>query len=153
MYKFTRNYFWQIFLCLPVCLSTPTLSPANKHFSYFTTFCLCRNAFLQSWRAQALSLTTGLVVRIWCSHCYHPASISGWETKALLQVTAGQGHQRWRWYKWEIQAKWKYFFQLQFLIVTKIPGHLFFLALLSSFWTSWRRLLCSFQKTSLHITS
>ena len=29
-----------------------TLFPPNKHFTCFTTFCLCGNSFLQSWRAR-----------------------------------------------------------------------------------------------------
>ena len=51
--------------------------------------------FLQSRRAKALSLTTGLAARIWCSHFWELTSISGWGTEALLQKgTAGQGHLR-----------------------------------------------------------
>lgn len=45
-----------------------SLSPPNKHFTCFLTFCLCGNFFLQSQRARALSLTTYPVARIWCSH-------------------------------------------------------------------------------------
>ena len=41
--------------------------PPNKHLTCFTTFCLCGNYFLQSGRARALSLTTGLMARIRCS--------------------------------------------------------------------------------------
>ena len=37
--------------------------PFNKYFTSFTTFQLCRHCFLQSWRARALSLTTGLMAR------------------------------------------------------------------------------------------
>ena len=37
--------------------------------------------FLQSKRARALSLTSGLMVRIWCSHCYNTTSVSGQEPK------------------------------------------------------------------------
>ena len=33
--------------------------------------------FLQSQQARALSLTTGIVARIWCSHCHDLTSISG----------------------------------------------------------------------------
>ena len=40
-----------------------SLFPPNKYFICFTTFYLCGNSFLQSWRARALSLTTGLVAR------------------------------------------------------------------------------------------
>ena len=43
----------------------------------------------------SLSLTTGLVARIWCSHRHHLASISGWKPKSCskllqAQVTWGQ---------------------------------------------------------------
>ena len=37
--------------------------------------------FLQSRQTRALSLTTGLVARIWFSRCRHLTSISGWEWK------------------------------------------------------------------------
>ena len=61
-------------LSLPVYLSrytVCTLFPPNKYLTCFTTFCLCGNSFLQ--RPGSLSLTTGLVARIWCSHCCDPA--------------------------------------------------------------------------------
>ena len=53
----------------------------NKYFICFTTFCLCRVSFLQSWRS-SLSLTTGLVVRVQGSHHWDPTSNSGWEPKS-----------------------------------------------------------------------
>ena len=74
MYKFTRNYFWQLFLCLPVCLSTPTLFPANKHFSDFTTFCLYVE--MHFYKADGPGpchwplAPGGQVVRIQPSHCH-----------------------------------------------------------------------------------
>ena len=37
--------------------------------------------FLQSQQARALPLTTGLVARIWCSHCHDLTSVSGREQK------------------------------------------------------------------------
>ena len=43
----------------PVCLSTRTLFPPNKHFTCFTTFRLCENSLLHSWWARALSLVPG----------------------------------------------------------------------------------------------
>ena len=70
-----------------------TPSPLNKYFSLFSAFCLCGNSFPQSWMARALSLTTGLEARIWCSHRPDPATISGQGTEALLQDAAGRGHQ------------------------------------------------------------
>ena len=45
--------------------------------------------FLQRQRARALSLTTGLVVRIWCSYHHDPASVSG-----QFQATVIWGHLR-----------------------------------------------------------
>ena len=51
------------------------------HFC-FITFHLCGNSFLQSQRAWALSLTTGVVVRIRFSHHCNPTSISGQEPKS-----------------------------------------------------------------------
>ena len=46
-----------------------TICPLNKFlFYYFPS--LWEFFFLQSLRVRALSLTTGLVVRIQCSHCY-----------------------------------------------------------------------------------
>lgn len=65
--------------------------PPNKHFICFTTFCLCGNSFLQSQEARVLSLTTGLVVRIWCSHRRDPDSISGRWAQTLLQTAADWG--------------------------------------------------------------
>ena len=61
-------------------------------FICFPIFYLCGNSFLQTQRARPLSLTRGLVVRIWCSHCCNTASVSGWEPK--LQAIAGWGHPR-----------------------------------------------------------
>ena len=79
----------------PVCLSTCTLFPPNKHFTCFTTCRLCGNSFLQSRRARALSLVTGLVARIQCSHCCSLTSISGRELKSCfkpLQAKATRDH-------------------------------------------------------------
>ena len=63
--------------------------------TYLTIFHLCRNSFLQSLRPRALSLTTGLAVRIQCSRSLGLASICGGETKPhfkLLQAKASQDH-------------------------------------------------------------
>ena len=82
----------------PMCLSTRTLlffPPPNKHFTCLTVFRLCGNSFLKSQRARASSLTTGLAVRIWCSHSLGLASVSGGKTKPhfkLLQAEASQDH-------------------------------------------------------------
>ena len=65
-----------------------TLFPLNKYFTCFTTFPLGGNSLVQSQRARGLSLTTGLVARIWCFHHHDSAHL--WQrTQALLQVVAG----------------------------------------------------------------
>ena len=46
-----------------------------------TAFRLCGTSFLQSWSPGPLSLTAGLVARIWCFQHRVPASVSGWEPK------------------------------------------------------------------------
>ena len=51
-----------------------------------------RILFMKSQRARVLSLATGLVARIWCSHYFYLSLWPG--TEDLLQVTAGQGHPR-----------------------------------------------------------
>lgn len=73
--------------CVHVFIHTyGTLFLPNKYFTGFTTFSLCGNSFLQSWRAGALSLTTGLVARIWCFQHHDPASVSGWEPKPHFKL-------------------------------------------------------------------
>ena len=68
-------------LSLPLCLSTcSVLSPPNKYFACFTTFPLWK-FFSSNQRPGPLSLTTGLEVRIWCSHRQDPAPFSGWEPR------------------------------------------------------------------------
>ena len=42
--------------------------PLDEYSTWFTTFCLCGNSFLQRQKPGPLLLTTGLVARIWCSH-------------------------------------------------------------------------------------
>lgn len=68
-----------------ICVSIHTFStlsfPPKKHFTCFTTFPLCGNFFVQSWKASALSLTTCLVANIWCSPYHHQTLISGRELK------------------------------------------------------------------------
>ena len=72
------------------CLS----EPARVSIHTYCTFFLLINTLLvsllsifvgilfwQSHRARALSLTTGLVARIWCTHHCDPTSITGWELK------------------------------------------------------------------------
>ena len=61
-----------------------TLFPPNKHL--FTTFHLVEIIFLQSQRARALSLTTGLVAEICCFHCHNLTSISSWEPKPRFKL-------------------------------------------------------------------
>ena len=84
-------------LNLPVCLSTHTVLFVLLINTSLVSllFVFVGILFLQSRRARALSLTTGLTARIWCSHFWELTSISGWGTEALLQKgTAGQGRLR-----------------------------------------------------------
>ena len=60
--------------------------PPNKYFTCFTTFHLHGNFLLQSRRARALSLTTGRVARIWCSHHQVPISSLAGEPKPCLKL-------------------------------------------------------------------
>ena len=64
----------------------PFFFSPNKPFTCFTTFCLCGNSLLQSWRASVLSLTTALTAAA------RPQSLAG--NRTLLQAAAGRGHQR-----------------------------------------------------------
>ena len=67
--------------------------PPAAHFTSFTTLHLCGKSFLQSQRARALSLTSGLVARIQLSQC------NLWlGTETLLQAAAGQGIYYWSMY-------------------------------------------------------
>ena len=59
---------------------------SNKHLSCITTSHLCGNPFLQNGRAMVLSLTTGLVARIHCSHFWGLISISGQELTSCFQL-------------------------------------------------------------------
>ena len=74
-------------LSLPVCLSTRTvllLSLMNTFLvSLLSVF--VGILFLQSCRARALSLTTGLVARIRCSHHRDTTSFSVWELKPCFK--------------------------------------------------------------------
>ena len=84
-------------LSLPMCLSACTVLffLLINTFTCFTAFCLHGNSLLQSQRARALSLTTGLVARIWRFHCHDPALVSGWEPKCCskqLQAEATRDH-------------------------------------------------------------
>ena len=60
--------------------------PPNKYFTCFTTFHLHGNFLLQSRRARALSLITGRVARIWCSHHQDPTSSLAGEPKPCLKL-------------------------------------------------------------------
>ena len=78
-----------------MCLSTCTLFPPNKQLYVFHFFLsLYGNSFLQSLLSRALSLATDPLARIQHSHCCGLTSISGWETKILLQATAGGSNPR-----------------------------------------------------------
>ena len=83
-----------------VCLSTHTVFFFLLINTCFTAFCLCGNSFLQSQRARALSLTTGIVARTWRSHCHDSASVPGWEPKRCskqLQAEATRDHSIMKW--------------------------------------------------------
>lgn len=73
-------------LSLPVCLSTHTLLPPNKHlFHYFPS--LRGNSSLHSWWVMVLSVAVDpgvLVVRMQCSPCLGLTSISGQESNPAL---------------------------------------------------------------------
>ena len=81
-------------LSLPesACVYTHVLYyfPLNKCFPCFTTFHLCGNSFYKAEGPESLSLTTGLVARIWCSHHHHLASISGWKPKCCSKPLQAQ---------------------------------------------------------------
>ena len=75
-----------------VCPHVLYFFPPDKHFPCFTTPHLCGNSFLlYSRRSRALSLTTGLVVMMRCSHRHSLISISGRGTEALLPATIDPG--------------------------------------------------------------
>jgi len=61
-----------------------TLFPLNKHFASLLSVSV-RILFLQSQRARAWSLTTGLVARIQLSHCHDLTSVSGWKLKPYFK--------------------------------------------------------------------
>ena len=83
----------------PVCLSTRTIL---FFFLISTLLASLLSIFVEilSYKAKGpgpLSLTTGLVVRIWCFHCLNQAPISDWEPKPRskpLQAEATQNHIR-----------------------------------------------------------
>ena len=85
-------------LSLPVCLSTCTLFPPNKHFTFFTTFYLFVDIYFYKaagpWPCHWPLVPGGLVARIQHSHRRGLTSISGHGTKILPQAAAGQGHLR-----------------------------------------------------------
>ena len=85
----------RVWLSLWVCPCVHTHIPfSNNQFTCFTTFCICGNVFLQSQRAKALSLNTGLMARIQHSH-YHGPNLNLWPgTNTSLQAVLGWGHLR-----------------------------------------------------------
>ena len=88
-YKWFKLPWRQESLC-PCVYPHPLYSfPPNKHFSYFTTFPLYGNSFLQSQRARTSSLTTAL------APSGSLPDLSIWPgTRMLLPADAGQGHWR-----------------------------------------------------------
>ena len=81
---------------------------SNKHLSCITTSHLCGNPFLQNWRAMVLSLTTGLVGRIHCSHFWGLTSISGQELTSCFQLL-------------QAEATWDDLYPLFFCLYLKRP--------------------------------
>ena len=70
---------------------TALFFPLYKHFASLLSV-FVEILFCKAIGPCSLSLTTGLVARIWCFHCHDPAD-SGWEPKAhskLLQAEATQ---------------------------------------------------------------
>ena len=70
-----------LWVCLCVYPYVLYSSPLNKYFttsllSIFVGIFICKAN-----RPGPLSLTTGLVGRIWCFHCHNLTSVSGWELK------------------------------------------------------------------------
>ena len=73
---------------------TALFFPLYKHFASLLSV-FVEILFCKAIGPCSLSLTTGLVARIWCFHCHDPAD-SGWEPKAhskLLQAEATQDQQ------------------------------------------------------------
>ena len=67
--------------------------PLNKYFTCFITFQFWGILFCKAKGPGSLSLTTGLVARIWCSH-YRDSACLWLGTQAMLQATADRGHPR-----------------------------------------------------------
>ena len=65
---------------VPMSVHTYYTFPPNKYFSSLPPV-FVGILFCEAW---TLSLTAGLVARIWCSHCHSP--------EARLHAVAGQGH-------------------------------------------------------------
>ena len=66
--------------------SCTVLFYSNKYLTCSTTYFRCANFFLQSWRPGPLSLTAGLLARLWCSHRCNPTSISGLESQPFWEL-------------------------------------------------------------------
>ena len=77
-------------LSLPVCLSTHTLFPSNKHFMCFTTFHLYVEIHFYTADGPGPChwplVPGGLVAKIQCSQCCCLTSVSGWEPKACFKL-------------------------------------------------------------------
>ena len=67
-----------------------SLFPPNKHFTCFTTFCLCvKIHFCTADGPGAYHqplVPGGLVARIQCSHCCSQTSFSSWELKSCFKL-------------------------------------------------------------------
>lgn len=76
-----------------------TLFLSNKHFVCFTTFHHYGTYFTQSWRARGLTLSTGLMAMIWCSHCNDLASTSSWKPMLCFKPLQSKVAQDQHYYK------------------------------------------------------
>ena len=142
----------------PVGLSTCAIFFFVLTNPCYTTFYLCGNSFLQSQKIKALSLTTGLVARIWYPDCLDLTSISGQGTEAPSQAAASRDQPR-SFPHWKFLTSlsnqlsidtWVYFWTLTALWLifgfTSGPQHTVLLLLLhNKFWNQevWVLQLCS----------
>ena len=85
----------KVSLSSPMCLSTCTFFPPNKHFFCITGFHLAEIYFYKADVPRPCHwplFSGGLVARFYCPHCPVLTSINGWGTETLPQAAAGWGH-------------------------------------------------------------
>ena len=66
-------------ICPSVYPHTLYFFPLNKYFTCVLPSVFVGILFCKAKEPGPLTLTTGLVSGIWCSHCRGPISVSGWE--------------------------------------------------------------------------